>query len=375
MQRRHDQENVPIEILRSFVTILDTSSFTQAAAAMGLTQSAISAQMKRLQNILADELFVRQPTGVMLTKRGELVAAFARRIIALTDQLLALNAQDLRIGMPSLYSKALLRKLTEKCAQLGLQNLQYRFDASGSLIKQLEARHLDVALAFSPASRPDARRSWSYRMVWVTSRDFVHDPSKPIPWLSWPGSTTDELAAIAFRNSRVQYQTVSISADQTSATESVYAGLGFRLMPYNYVPRDLKIIEQGVLPDVADIHVCILVNEDNESEGARSLVELLQEIVRGAETRPAPIASAHGHREDARSVARLCGEAPSHADYAGEGKRYRDKAGESRALSESAYSRISRDQLVTIADTYDGMAEEMERLAKSDHACRDKKAG
>lgn len=366
MQRRHEQENVPIEILRSFVTILDTNSFTQAAVAMGLTQSAISAQMKRLQNILGDELFVRQPTGVTLTKRGELVATFARRIIGLTDQLLALNAQDLRIGIPSVYSKALLRTLTEKRAQLGLENLQYRFDSSGNLIKQLEARHLDVALVFSPTSRPDARRSWAYRMVWVTSRDFVHDPSKPIPWLSWPGSTTDKLATIAFRGARVQYRTVSISTDQTSATESIYAGLGFRLMPYNYVPRDLKIVEQGVLPDVADMHVCILVNDDNESEGTRSLVELLQDMVRRAEVRPGPAAS----------TLKLCpGKAPSNVDYAAEGERYRNKADECRASSETAYSNASRDQLVNIADTYDGMAEEMERLANGGHPRRDKKVG
>ncbi|AMN41413.1 LysR family transcriptional regulator [Rhodoplanes sp. Z2-YC6860] len=374
MQRRHDQENVPIEILRSFVTILDTNSFTQAAVAMGLTQSAISAQMKRLQNILGDELFVRQPTGVTLTKRGELVATFARRIVGLTDQLLTLNAQDLRIGLPSLYSKPLLRRLTEKRAQLGLGNLQYRFDSSGSLIKQLEARHLDVALVLSPASRPDARRSWSYRMVWVTSRDFVHDPSKPIPWLSWPGSTTDGLAAIAFRNGGVQYQAVSISTDQTSATESVYAGLGFRLMPYNHVPRDLKIVEQGVLPDAGDLYVCILVNDDNENEGVRSLVEILEEMVRGAEVRPEPAASTLNHGDNARSTARLGpGKAHSNVDYVAEGERYRKKAEECRSLSETAYLNVSRDQLAKIADTYDGMAEEMERLAKSGHPC--KKAG
>ncbi len=88
MQHRHDNLNIPIELLRSFVAIQESGSFTKAADLLKLTQPAISAQVKRLQQLVGGEVFTRTGFGVSLTEKGEVVSRYARRILAMNDQIL-----------------------------------------------------------------------------------------------------------------------------------------------------------------------------------------------------------------------------------------------------------------------------------------------
>ena len=83
MQRRPPVNNVPIELLRAIVAIVDLGSFTKAAQALNLTQPAISAQMKRLQQLVGAEVFSKSGSGLVPTARGELVVKYARRILAM----------------------------------------------------------------------------------------------------------------------------------------------------------------------------------------------------------------------------------------------------------------------------------------------------
>ena len=88
MHRRHAKKNVPIELLRAVAAVVDTGSFTKAADALDLTQSAISAQIARLGQLLGGDIFAKGP-GITLTKRGLLVLQYARRMLAINDELLA----------------------------------------------------------------------------------------------------------------------------------------------------------------------------------------------------------------------------------------------------------------------------------------------
>src|SRR5882757_4219858 len=137
MQRRHESENIPTEILRSFITILDTGSFTKAATVLGLTQSAISAQVKRLQRLLGDELFVRGVANVTLTERGKFASERARRILALNDELIS-KSTGIRIGLPTLHGGSLLRGILQHCKKAGL-DVHFYCDCVPTLRKRFEA--------------------------------------------------------------------------------------------------------------------------------------------------------------------------------------------------------------------------------------------
>ena len=79
--------NIPTDLLRAFVTIIDLQGYTRAGEQLGRTQPAISLQMKRLQELLNVQLFVKDG-GAKLTEAGEIVASYARQMLSLNDAML-----------------------------------------------------------------------------------------------------------------------------------------------------------------------------------------------------------------------------------------------------------------------------------------------
>ncbi len=80
--------NIPTELLRTLVAVVDLRSFTKAAQSLGVTQPAVSAQIKRLQGLLGADLLDKSAPGVSLTNAGELVVNYARRLLSINDQIL-----------------------------------------------------------------------------------------------------------------------------------------------------------------------------------------------------------------------------------------------------------------------------------------------
>ena len=101
MQRRHEADNIPIELLRSFVVIQELGSFTKAAETLFLTQPAISAQMKRLQRLVGGEVFIRSGFGISLSEKGKIINRYARGILAMNDQIMSLSGDCCRGGSTS----------------------------------------------------------------------------------------------------------------------------------------------------------------------------------------------------------------------------------------------------------------------------------
>ena len=95
--------NIPTELLRTLIAVVDLRSFTKAAQSLGVTQPAVSAQVKRLQRLLGTDLLDKSAPGVSLTSAGELVVNYARRLLSINDQILDIAgprgaAKTVRIG-------------------------------------------------------------------------------------------------------------------------------------------------------------------------------------------------------------------------------------------------------------------------------------
>src|SRR3954466_7564601 len=95
--------NIPTELLRTLIAVVDLRSFTKAAQSLGVTQPAVSAQIKRLQSLLGSDLLDKSAPGVSLTSAGELVVNYARRLLSINDQILDIAgprsvAKIVRIG-------------------------------------------------------------------------------------------------------------------------------------------------------------------------------------------------------------------------------------------------------------------------------------
>src|ERR1700730_16803915 len=103
--------NIPTELLRALVTVVDLRSFTRAAQSLGVTQPAVSAQIRRLQYLLGYEVLDKSAPGVSLTPRGEIVVANARRLLAVNDDIVQMASghaagPTIRVGIPRDYAGA-----------------------------------------------------------------------------------------------------------------------------------------------------------------------------------------------------------------------------------------------------------------------------
>ena len=95
--------NIPTDLLRTFVSVVELRSFTRAARAQDMTQPAISAQIRRLQGLLGVELFDKSAPGIKLTAMGEQVIDSARRLLSVNDHIVQImgnaTAELVRIGV------------------------------------------------------------------------------------------------------------------------------------------------------------------------------------------------------------------------------------------------------------------------------------
>jgi len=165
--------NIPTELLRTFVAVVDLRGFTKAAQVLGCTQPAVSAQIKRLQGLLGSELLDKSAPGVVPTERGRAIADCARRLLAINDQIIELAAVrtatiPLRIGIPGDFGGTLLpAALAEFRRRSPHQAFHVRCDVSARLLRGLQQGDLDLAVTFAqdPLLQPYDR--WSERVVWV----------------------------------------------------------------------------------------------------------------------------------------------------------------------------------------------------------------
>src|SRR5262249_10738617 len=159
----------------------------------GVTQPAVSAQIRRLQSMLNVDLFDRTAPGVSLTSRGEAVVSHARRMLSINDQILSVsepkpNARRIRIGLPGDLSGPLL---PWTMAKFLLRYPSYTFSLYGGLaplvMKDLRQGDTDIVVALSREAPVDARHMWSDQLVWVRSDATKIDPNAPVPMLAFSG--------------------------------------------------------------------------------------------------------------------------------------------------------------------------------------------
>jgi DNA-binding transcriptional LysR family regulator len=287
MQRRHESLNIPIELLRSFVSIQETGSFTKSAEQLRLTQPAISAQIKRLQQLVGGEVFVKSAFGVSLTEKGEIVSRYARRILAMNDQILSLSgsgsvSKSMRIGIPNVFAASMLSDVIAACkGGADGDRMQFSCEPSPDLARSLASGYVDVAFIVSPRNPPvQPIYRWSEQLCWSCARDFLLSPGAPIPLLSWPHGISDQAAIEALETAGMQYVVVFVASDLAGQLAALHSKMGYFVLPERVVPSDLKIAREHYLPPLPTYEAGIYVREGLESSKAvLGMAEIMADVI------------------------------------------------------------------------------------------------
>ena len=175
------------DLLRSFLAVADTGSVTAAADRLGRTQSAVSLQIKRLEDSLGQPLFDRLARGVALTPRGAQLLPYARRVVSLLDEAaIALREKPLtgpvRVGIPDEYSGTVLPRALAAFDERheGVQ-VTVRCDHSEGQMRALEADELDLAVIYDWSYVQDGELLCIDPTVWVTSVAHAQHLRRPVP--------------------------------------------------------------------------------------------------------------------------------------------------------------------------------------------------
>jgi DNA-binding transcriptional LysR family regulator len=227
-----------LELLRSFVSVVDAGGFTRAGERVHRTQSTVSQQIKRLEDDLGQPLLNRTARDVTPTEAGERLLSYARRLLALAEEARDVLARPgnegaVRLGIPEDFAAYRLTKLLAAFsrARPGLR-LDVRVDQSAFLRRDLERGELDLALFKRSAGESGGIAVWPERVHWVTSKSHPIDPeTRSVPLIGFPAGCLYRTGAIhAIESAGRAWHMAYTSSSLTGIQAAVAAGLGLSIL-------------------------------------------------------------------------------------------------------------------------------------------------
>ena len=278
-----------IDALRALRAIGTHGGVTKAANQMGLSQSAVSHKIRRLENALDCNLLARQAGGSLFTEAGRRLHDYALRIVNLHDEALAdLGKKSLdgtiRLGMTEDAATSDIAGILGRFTRLYPSvNVRTRTSQSLNVQAWLNAGELDLAMmqVFTEDVRQDDQVLFDDSLHWVKSRDLELDLSKPIPFLSF--DTNCFYRKWGFSEGLQQGHSLEKILECPSAAgilSGVRAGLGIALLNGMHVTSDIEVIE-NLFPPPPDITFVARVNSKSRSATIKTLVsEIAREFQR-----------------------------------------------------------------------------------------------
>jgi DNA-binding transcriptional LysR family regulator len=251
--------NLDTALIRSFVTVAETSSMTAAANALRLTQGAVSQQIKRLEDAFACPLFERNRRGLTLTNAGERLLGKARRFLGLNDEIWAeittpAFTGEVRLGMPydlvTTYLPPVLKTYAQEYPHVDVSLVCL---TSPLLAEALAAGEIDLAIIEEPAGRSEGECLAIERLVWIGGKGGEAYLKRPLP-LSIVSDTCAFRPVVfdALRRAGLAWRTVYGNGGVEAITATVLTDLAVTASLAATVPPGVDILTpQSGLPDLA----------------------------------------------------------------------------------------------------------------------------
>jgi DNA-binding transcriptional LysR family regulator len=257
------------ELLRAFQLIAEGLSFTQAADQLGRTQSAVSMQIKRLEEILGQSVLSRgKGGGITLTPHGRYLLGPARQILALNDEVMTTFrtptiSGTVRLGTPDDYAlshiPAVLRRFAETHPAVQVDVL---CSSSTDLVERLKAGELDLTLV-SDGNQPRNWPSvplWRGPLMWITSTRYAPHRQDPLPLaLAHDECGWRATAQAALDKAGIRYRIAYLSGTQIGTHAPVVAGLAVTVSALTVLPDGVRAMrpDEG-LPKLSEFGIVML---------------------------------------------------------------------------------------------------------------------
>ena len=249
--------NLQIDYLRTFLALAEKKSFTRAGVQVNKSQTAVSMQIKRLEDEIGRKLFDRSAKTVKLTAEGNTLINYARRMVREHDDAVrALSKPNLegfiRFGSPEHYTIGLLPELLARFASSYPDVLvEMRCENSDKIKEAIDKGELDIGICTQTTE--GGRVIAHDPLVWTADPGFILQPHKTLSLAVFDGDCIFRTWAVeALEKAGVKYRIVYVSRSISGLLDAVRAGFAIAPVIQSNVPPDLKTvgIEDGlpVLP-------------------------------------------------------------------------------------------------------------------------------
>jgi DNA-binding transcriptional LysR family regulator len=262
-----------IDQLKTLIAIADTGSFTRAAEIVFKTQSAVSMQMKRLEEQVGRPVFVKEGRGTRLTEDGERLLDYARKIVRLSSECVASFSEAVlsgrvRLGVPDDYADRYLPSILLRFTKAHPKvEVTVVCEPTPMLVERVQAGDLDLAIISLSFTRERAEVIRHERLLWVTSNQHSVHEEQPLPLAlgrptcDWRQAATARLESIG-RPFRILYA----SWNSAAVGAAVLSGLAVGVLPESAVRTGMRVLgPSDGFPPLPEVRIGILRNRSSDT--------------------------------------------------------------------------------------------------------------
>lgn len=286
-----------LDVLRSFATGMELGSFAKAADRLGRSTSAVSAQLRKLEEQAGTPIFRKSGRGLALTEAGETMLAYARRLLALNDEAAAaVHGIDLqgwvRLGLSEDFGEALLPAVLGRFARAHPRvRIEARIARSFDLLDRVGSGQLDLALAWGDGGAlPHVERVAELPTRWVgpAAGDGAFDPPdgrtrEPLPLAVLEAPCLLRTAATtALDRAGIPWRLAFVSPSLGGLWAAVAAGLGVTIRTDFALPAGVRVLHQAAAPPLPALPLTLLRAEAEPDPVTARLAAILAQSVRDA---------------------------------------------------------------------------------------------
>jgi DNA-binding transcriptional LysR family regulator len=278
-------KNLPMDLLRAFVSVSQLRSFTKAGELIGRSQPAVTLKIKRLEELVDQKLFLRGRKSLELSDSGIALYNYAKQILTLNDLAISQISKStvhgkIRLGIPSEFATVLLPKIISRFAK-AYPNvaLEVNCELSKYLLTRAGRESHDLILVLADQDTDlDGDLVKTDELVWVSSKKFNRTKKDAVPLIvASEGCIYRHTAMTGLSNASLSWKIVYTNPDLTGIQYAIQEGLGVTVLSRSIVPENLHILSASAgLPSLDRVSINIICNEQRSNDEA---IELLKEFL------------------------------------------------------------------------------------------------
>ncbi|CFR03125.1 virulence transcriptional regulator RovM [Yersinia kristensenii] len=276
--------NLDLDLLRTFVAVADLNTFASAAAAVCRTQSAVSQQMQRLEQLVGKELFARHGRNKLLTEHGLQLLGYARKILRFNDEactsLMYSNIEgSLIIGASDDTADTLLPFLLNRVATLYPRlAIDVRVKRSPLIADMLSQGEVDLAITTAKVDTHPHVILRTSPTLWYCSADYQFQPGESVPLVVMDEPSPFRDMAIEYlTRAGIAWRIAYVASSLSAIRAAVRAGLGVTARPIEMMSPDLRVLgEIEGLPRLPETHYSLCKVSECGNELALAIFDAMQ---------------------------------------------------------------------------------------------------